>query len=87
MSTHTPTVLVALVTKPIVAKNLGVKVMCLKRTMVNMRLWPLKEEEAVVINGNIPTIQASEGGDIISMTIVYDLAKEISVYNTAINVP
>ena len=50
-----------------------------KRTMVDMSLWSLKEEKTVMINGNIPAVQASESRDIVSIAIVYNLAPKISI--------
>ena len=79
MPTHPPAVLIPLMTQPIVTKNLSIKVMGFKRTMVDMSLWSLKEEETVMINGNVPAVQASESRDIVSIAIVYNLAPKISI--------
>jgi len=79
MPANPPAVLIPLMTQPIVAKNLSIKVMSFKRTMVDMSLWSLKEEKTVMINGNVPPVQTSESRDIVSIAIVYNLAPKISI--------
>ena len=79
MPADPPAVLIPLMTQPIVTKNLSIKVMSFKRTMVDMSFWSLKEEKTVMINGNVPPVQTSESRDIVSIAIVYNLAPKISI--------
>jgi hypothetical protein len=54
--------------------------------MVDMSFWSLEEKEAVMVDGNVAAVQASEGCDIISVRIVYNLVQQISVYRIAFDI-
>lgn len=73
VSTNTPTYLMSLLYEPIMTQCLCIKVMNLKRRMVNMRLGSFIKEEAVVINHFLTAIEVKEGRNISSCLIVYEL--------------
>lgn len=56
MSTHSPAVLVSLMAKPVVPQKLGIKVMRLKRRMMNVAFRSLKEEKGVVVDKILASI-------------------------------
>lgn len=64
VSPDTPAVGIALVAEPVVAEDLGVKVVRLKGRVVDVHLGPLEEEEAVVIHQLVAPIQAEEDRDV-----------------------
>ncbi len=45
MSSHTPAVLISFLPEPVVAQDLCIKVMSLKRRMMDVRFWSLEEKE------------------------------------------
>ena len=73
MPSHTPAVCVALVAKPVMTKNLRVKVVCLKRRVMNMHLGALEKEEAVVINEIVASVQSEEDGNVDTLVVVHEL--------------
>lgn len=67
---NTPAVLITLVAHPIVAEDLGVEVVRLKRGVVDMgSSRSFKEEEAVVVDQLIPAVQSKEHGVVLSVLV------------------
>lgn len=75
MTANPPTVLITLVAKPVVAQDLGVKVVCFERRVVHMRLGALEEEEAVVINLDEAAVEMQECGSIPPILVVNQLLR------------
>lgn len=48
--TYTPAVLIALMSQPVVTKDLGVDVVRFKGRMVDVAFWALEEEEGVMVD-------------------------------------
>ena len=78
MSTHSPAVLVPLMTKPVVPQKLGIKVMRLKRRMMNVAFRSLKEEKGMVVHKILASIYSREGNDIFTVFIMNDLTFELA---------
>ena len=74
VSPDAPTVLIAFVTEPIVSQNLCIKVMRFKGWMMDMRLWALEKEEAVMVDKLLSASQTIEDNDIFSVRAVSQLA-------------
>jgi hypothetical protein len=68
-----PAVLVTLVAQPVVAQDLGVKVVRLKRGVVHVALGALEEEEAVVVYFFVAPVQAEEDGYVLVVVVVVEL--------------
>lgn len=70
---HSPAVLIAPVPKPVVTKDLGVKVMRLEGRVVDVALWALEEEEAVVVNPLIASIKPEEDCHVFACSVMNKL--------------
>lgn len=70
---HAPAVLVALVAQPVVAQDLGVKVVRLKGRVVDVALGALEEEEAVVVDLFVAAVQPEEDGYVLVFVVVVEL--------------
>lgn len=68
-----PAVLVALVAQPVVAQDLGVKVVRLKGRVVDVALGALEEEEAVVVDLFVAAVQPEEDGYVFVFVVVVEL--------------
>lgn len=68
-----PAVLVALVAQPVVAQDLGVKVVRLERGVVHVALGALEEEEAVVVDFFVAAVQPEEDGYVFVGVVVVEL--------------
>jgi hypothetical protein len=69
MPSNSPAVLVLLLQQPIVPQKLNVKVVHFEARVVDMKLWPLKEEETVVVNHLISAIKVTECCDISALVM------------------
>lgn len=78
MTTDTPTVLIAFVPKPVVAQNLGVKVVCFVGRVVDVRLGALEKEETVMVYQLGATVEVEEGGNVFSTLVVNQLVTIVS---------
>lgn len=76
---HAPAVLVALVAQPVVAQDLGVKVVGLKGRVVHVALGALEEEEAVVVDLFVAAVQPEEDGDVLAAVVVVELWGGVSL--------
>lgn len=68
-----PAVLVALVSQPVVAQDLRVKVVRLKGGVVHVALGALEEEEAVVVDLFVAAVQPEEDGYVLVGVVVVEL--------------
>lgn len=68
-----PAVLVALVAQPVVAEDLGVKVVRLEGRVVHVALGALEEEEAVVVDLLVAAVQPEEDGYVFVFVVVVEL--------------
>lgn len=73
MPADTPAVLVPLLPQPVVAKELGVEVVRLKRRVVDVTLGALEHEEAVVVHEFLATVKMHECGDVRTIGVVDEL--------------
>jgi hypothetical protein len=82
MSPYTPAVLVSLVPQPVVAEDLGVKVVCLERRVVDVRgPGSLKEEEAVMVHELVSPVESKEDGHVDALLVVNQFAGvEVEVF-------
>jgi hypothetical protein len=78
MSAHSPAVLVSLMAKPVVPQKLGIKVMRLKRRMMNVAFRSLKEEKGVVVDKILASIYPREGYNIFTLFIVNNLTFKLA---------
>lgn len=62
VSTHTPAVLVALMTKPIVTEHLRIEIVGLEGRVVDVHLGTLKEEEAMVVDKVSSAVESEKDG-------------------------
>lgn len=70
-----PAVFVALVAQPVVAQDLGVKIVRLKGRVVHVALGPFEEEEAVVVYFFVAAVQPEEDCYVLVVVIVVELYK------------
>jgi predicted transcriptional regulator len=68
-----PAVLIAFVAQPVVAEDLGVEVVRLEGRVVHVRLGPLEEEEAVVVDALGAAVEAEKDGLVDAGVIVDEL--------------
>jgi hypothetical protein len=73
MPSHSPAVLVALLSEMIMAQELGIEVIRLIGGMMNVVLGTLEEEEAVVVDKFGSTVKMEESGDIRPVLVIDDL--------------
>lgn len=73
VSTHPPTIGVTLLAEPVMAENLGIKVVSLEGGMVDVHLGTLEEEEAVVVYPFFATVEAQEDGFVDALVVVDEL--------------
>lgn len=73
MTPNAPTAFVALMSQPVVSQDLSVKVMRLKGGVMNMGLWSLEKEKAVMIHQVISAIEAIESNHVVSFWVVSQL--------------
>lgn len=78
MPPDAPAVRVPLVAQPVVPQHLGVKVVRLKRGMVDVHFGALKEEEAVVVDQLVAAVEAEEDGDVDVLVVVDELVSLFS---------
>lgn len=78
MPPDAPAVRVPLVAQPVVPQHLGVKVVRLKRGMVDVHSGALKEEEAVVVDQLVAAVEAEEDGDVDVLVVVDELVSLFS---------
>lgn len=71
MPPHPPAICIPLVAQPVMPQHLSVKVVRLKRRVVDVHLGPLKEEEAVMVDTLLATVQPEEDGDIDALIVVH----------------
>ncbi len=55
-------------------EDLGVKIVCLERRVVNVHLGALEEKEAMVVYKLVSSVQSEEYGDVDAIRIVDQLA-------------
>lgn len=79
MAPHAPAVLVALVAQPVVAEDLGVKVVRLEGRVVHVALGALEEEEAVVVDLLVAAVQTEEDGYVFVFVVVVELGVDVSL--------
>lgn len=73
MPADTPAVLIPFLPQPVVAKELGVEVVRLKRRMVDVTLGALEHEEAMVIHELLAAVKMHECGDVRTIGVVDEL--------------
>lgn len=73
VAAHAPAVLVALVAQPVVAQDLGVKVVGLEGGVVHVALGALEEEKAVVVDLLVAAVQPEEDGYVLVFVVVVEL--------------
>jgi hypothetical protein len=64
MSPYAPAVLVTFLPEPIMSKDLSIKIVRLERGVMDMSLWTLKEEEAMMVDQLFTPRKAVEDNDI-----------------------
>lgn len=69
MAAYAPTKLVTLFSQPVVAQDLGVKIVRFERGVVDVELGALKEEEAVMVDEFLATCQAEKHGDALVLIV------------------
>lgn len=74
MSSHPPTVLIALLNQPVVPEHLRVEIEDFERRVMHVTLGPLEEKEAVVVDELVATVQMHEGGDVAALGVVQQIA-------------
>ena len=70
VSTNTPAVLVALMTKPIVTEHLSVEIVGFEGRVVDVHLGSLKEEEAVMVNKVVSAVESEKDGLVDTLIVV-----------------
>lgn len=77
-----PAILPPLMAQPVVAEDLGVEVVRLKGRVVHVRgAGPLEEEEAVVVDELVASVQAEEDGHVGAVVVVHELrGEEVEVF-------
>jgi hypothetical protein len=73
MAPDTPAVLVSPLAQPIMAQNLGVKVVRLKRGVMDVHLGAFEKEEAVVVDKLVASVEPEEDGDVDLVVVVNEL--------------
>lgn len=71
VSSNTPTVLITLMTEPVVTEHLSVKVVRFEGRVVDVHLGTFKEEEAVVVHKVVSAVE-SEKDSLVDTFIVVD---------------
>lgn len=74
MSSHPPTVLIALLNQPVVPEHLRVEIEDFERRVMHVTLGPLEEKEAVVVDELVAAVQMHEGGDVAALGVVQQIA-------------
>jgi hypothetical protein len=64
--------------KPVVPQKLGIKVMRLKRRMMNVAFRSLKEEKGVVVDKILASIYPREGYNIFTLFVVNNLTFQLA---------
>lgn len=80
---HAPAVLIPLVPQPVVAQDLGVEVVRLEGRVVHVAPFTLKEEEAVVVDLLVATVEAEEDGYVFAVVVVDELVRVLIIHQHA----
>ena len=80
MAADAPAVGVPLMAQPVVAEHLCIKVVRLKRRMVDMHLGALEEEEAVVVDQVVAAVQPEEDGHVDIVVVVDELLRSAGAW-------
>lgn len=79
MAPDAPAVGIPFLAQPVVAQDLGVKVVCFKRGVVNMHFRALEKEEAVMVDQDVAPIEPEEDRDVDVVVVVNELRSSRSV--------
>jgi hypothetical protein len=76
MPSNTPAILPPLVSQPVVPEHLRIEIMRLETRMMDMTLWPLEEEKAVVVDQLLPAVESAKAVEIATGGIMDQLRGE-----------
>jgi hypothetical protein len=83
MTSHTPAVLITLVSQPVMPKKFGVKVMCVKRGMMDVWFGTIEDEKAIMVHRFMATIEVEECRDVLAGVVVYNLERLLVTFKRA----
>lgn len=75
MPAHAPAVLVSPFLQPVVAEDLQIKIVHLERRVVDVAFWTFVEEEAMMVDELIATVEVEERRHVFSRRVMYELSK------------